>query len=61
VTSPSSRSIPESECGDSDRVTVTALPNTAIDATTDTSDAVGMHLIGTALLLTVRKLEARRA
>jgi hypothetical protein len=55
--------LPESECGDSDGVTVTAaLPNTAMDAQTDALATIaGLALVGAALHVTRTRLVARRA
>ena len=54
--------IPETECADSDGVTVTAtLPNTAADQETDASATIaGVALLATALVFARRRLAAAR-
>jgi hypothetical protein len=55
--------VPESECGDTDHVTVTAaVPNTAIEAPSDVFTAItGLLLLGTALTLRRARMEVRRS
>jgi hypothetical protein len=55
--------VPESECGDTDHVTVTAaLPNTATEAPTDAFATIaGLVLLGTALTLGRARMEVRRS
>ena len=53
--------IPETECADTDGVTVTAtLPNTAADQETDASTSIaGVLLLGTALVIARRRLDPK--
>ena len=55
--------VPESECGDTDHVTVTAaVPNTATEAPSDVFTAItGLFLLGTALAFRRARMEVRRS
>ena len=54
--------IPETECADTDHITVTAaLPNTATEAQTDGFATIaGLLLLGTALALGRARMDGRR-
>jgi hypothetical protein len=55
--------VPETECGDTDHVTVAAsVPNTATEAPTDVFTAItGLLLLGTALAFRRARMERRRS
>jgi hypothetical protein len=52
--------LPESECGDSDQVTVTAVPNTAVPQPSSLA-VIGWLALGTALAVGVRRVMSRHA